>query len=100
MPIADAFREQGIAIPSPGTAVPGPLDPGRLTPGDIGMFTNRHALALGESRALLDGQIQHISTVKGPSFLGWEHPPAPVNAAAPVRTDPPVPTRPANADSP
>ena len=98
MPIADAFREQGITIPTPGTAVPEPLDPSRLTPGDIGMFTNRHALSLGESRALLDGQIQHISTVKGPSFLGWEHPPAPVTAAAPGRTDPPVPTRPATAD--
>ena len=39
------------------------------------MFTDRHALALGQSRALLNGQIQHISTVNGPSFLGWEHPP-------------------------
>jgi hypothetical protein len=100
MPIADAFREQGITIPAPGTAVPGPLDPSQLTPGDIGMFTNRLALALGESKALVDGQIQDTSTVKGPSFLGWEHPPAPVTAAAPARTDPPVPTRPAIADSP
>ena len=57
------------------------------------MFTDRHALALGESRALLNGQIQHISTVNGPGFLGWEHPPAPVNAPAPnasrsARADP------------
>jgi Domain of unknown function (DUF4226) len=95
MPIADAFREQGITIPSPGTAVAEPVDPSRVAPGDIGMFTNRHALALGESRALLNGQIQHISTVNGPSFLGWEHPPAPVTTAAPARTDPPAPTRPA-----
>jgi hypothetical protein len=95
MPIADAFREQGITIPPPGTAVADPVDPSRVAPGDIGMFTNRHALALGESRALLNGQIQHISTVNGPSFLGWEHPPAPVMTAAPARTDPPAPTRPA-----
>jgi hypothetical protein len=94
-PIADAFREQGITIPPPGTAVAEPLDPSRVAPGDIGMFTNRHALGLGQSRALLNGQIQHISTVTGPSFLGWEHPPAPVTAAAPARTDPPAPTRPA-----
>jgi hypothetical protein len=99
-PIPDAFREQGITIPPPGTAVAAPLDPTRLAPGDIGMFTTRHALALGQSKALLDGQIQHISTVNGPSFLGWEHPPEPVPAVAPARTDPPVPTRPATAASP
>jgi hypothetical protein len=98
MPIADAFRQEGINIPPPGTAVADPVDPSRLTPGDIGMLTDRHALALGQSRALLNGQIQHISTVNGPSFLGWEHPPAPVTAAAPDRTDPPAPTRPASAE--
>ncbi|HEY9304609.1 MAG TPA: DUF4226 domain-containing protein, partial [Mycobacterium sp.] len=97
-PIADAFRQQGISIPPPGTAVADPVDPARLTPGDIGMLTDRHALALGESRALLNGQIQHISTVNGPSFLGWEHPPGPVSAPAPDRTDPPAPTRPASAE--
>jgi hypothetical protein len=61
------------------------------------MFTDRHALALGESRALVNGQIQHISTVNGPGFLGWEHPPLPVNAPAPNASDPPAPTRPATA---
>jgi hypothetical protein len=97
-PIADAFRHEGITIPPPGTAVTDPVDPSQLSPGDIGMFTDRHALALGESRALLNGQIQHISTVNGPSFLGWEHPPVPVTTAPPDRTDPPAPTRPATAD--
>ncbi|MGB6208549.1 DUF4226 domain-containing protein [Mycobacterium sp.] len=99
-PIADAFRQEGMTIPPPGTAVTDPVDPSRLTPGDIGMLTDRHALALGQSRALLNGQIQHISTVNGPSFLGWEHPPGPVTAAAPDRTDPPAPTRPASAEKP
>jgi hypothetical protein len=99
-PIADAFRQEGITIPPPGTAVTDPVDPSRLTPGDIGMLTDRHALALGESRALLNGQIQHISTVNGPSFLGWEHPPGPVTAAIPDRTDPPAPTRPASVERP
>ncbi|HZC93550.1 MAG TPA: DUF4226 domain-containing protein [Mycobacterium sp.] len=98
-PIADAFRHEGITIPPPGTAVADPVDPSHLTPGDIGMFTDRHALALGQSRALLNGQIQHISTVNGPSFLGWEHPPVPVTAPAPDRTDPPAPTRPAIAET-
>ena len=89
-----------MTIPPPGTAVTDPVDPSQLTPGDIGMFTDRHALALGESRALVNGQIQHISTVSGPSFLGWEHPPVPVSAPASDKPDPPAPTRPARADRP
>ncbi len=97
-PIAEAFRQEGMTIPPPGTAVSDPVDPAQLTPGDIGMFTDRHALALGESRALVNGQIQHISTVNGPGFLGWEHPPVPVNAPAPNASEPPAPTRPANAE--
>ena len=92
-PIADAFSQQGITIPAPGTAVGNPIDPVQVIPGDIGIFTDRHALALGHDKALLDGQIQHIATVSGPSFLGWEHPPA--GATAPARTDTPTPTRPA-----
>ncbi|BDB39593.1 DUF4226 domain-containing protein [Mycobacterium kiyosense] len=96
-PIPDAFQQQGISIPQPGTAVAHPVDPAQLTPGDIGIFTDRHALALGRSKALLDGQIQQVSTVTGPSFLGWEHPPAPEAHAAgapPPAGDVPTPTRP------
>jgi hypothetical protein len=100
MPIADAFRQQGITIPPPGTAVSDPVDPSHVVPGDIGMFTDRHALALGQSKALLDGQIQHISTVQGPSFLGWEHPPVPVVTTAPAKAEPPAPTRPATVGEP
>jgi Domain of unknown function (DUF4226) len=92
--IADAFHQQGITIPPPGTAVTNPVDPLQVTPGDIGMFTDRHALGLGHGKALLDGQIQHIATVSGPSFLGWEHPPV-AAARAPARTDTPTPTWPA-----
>jgi Domain of unknown function (DUF4226) len=91
VPIAEAFQQQGITIPAPGTAVTSPIDAAVVAPGDIGMFTDRHALALGHDRALLDGQIQPVATVSGPSFLGWEHPPAPVSAG----TDAPTPTRPA-----
>jgi hypothetical protein len=91
-PIADAFREQGMTIPPPGTAVTERIDPPQLSPGDIGMFTDHHALSLGPSEALVNGQIQHTSTVQGPSFLGWEHPPAAATAAGPTQTEPPTPT--------
>lgn len=93
--IADAFQQQGITIPAPGTAVNNPIAPERVIPGDIGIFTDRHALALGRDQALLEGQIQHISSVTGPSFLGWEHPPAVPAAPASGRTEQPTPTRPA-----
>lgn len=94
--IADAFNQQGIAIPPPGTAVTNPVDQAQVIPGDIGIFTDRHALALGHEKALLDGQIQRIATVSGPSFLGWEHPPA-ATAPAPPPAKPhtPTPTGPA-----
>jgi hypothetical protein len=91
-PIADAFHQQGMTIPPPGTAVAGPIDPSRVSGGDIGMFTDRHALALGNSKALLDGQIQYIGNVRGPSFLGWQHPPTAAGATEP--TPPPTPIRP------
>jgi hypothetical protein len=95
-PIADAFHRQGITIPAPGTAVANPIDPLQAAPGDVGIFTDRHALALGHEKALLDGQIQRIATVSGPSFLGWEHPPAATApVTAPAKTDTPTPTRPA-----
>ncbi|OBG28702.1 DUF4226 domain-containing protein [Mycobacterium sp. 852002-51057_SCH5723018] len=95
-PIADAFHRQGITIPTPGTAVANPIEPLQAAPGDVGIFTDRHALALGHEKALLDGQIQRIATVGGPTFLGWEHPPAATApATAPAKTDTPTPTRPA-----
>lgn len=103
-PIGEAFHAQGITIPPPGTAVPHPVDPARLAAGDIGMFTDRQAVALDQRRALLNGQIQPVSGVSGPSFLGWLHPPDAVGTApaAPSATTPngaaaPPPTRPAAA---
>lgn len=99
-PIAEAFQQQGMTIPPPGTAVANPVDALRLAPGDIGIFTDRHALALGPDKALLDGQIQHIATVSGPSFLGWEHPPAAAaSATTPTTPEPPTPTRPATSST-
>ncbi|MEO6794092.1 MAG: DUF4226 domain-containing protein [Mycobacterium sp.] len=94
-PVADAFRRQGIDIPPPGTPVTAPVDQTRLRPGDIGMFTDRHALAVGNDKALLDGQIHLTGNLRGPGFLGWQHPP--VGTEQPISAGEPVPTRPAMA---
>lgn len=95
-PIPDAFAHQGITLPPTGTAVPDPLDPARLAPGDVGMFTDRYALSLGDAKAIVNGQIQQSTSVAGPSFLGWEHPPGPgVTPTVPPPADAPTPTRPA-----
>lgn len=75
-PIAEAFARQGITIPQPGTAVDAPLAAAEVLRGDVGVFADRHALALGNGKALVDNQIQPIDTVTGPGFLGWSHPPA------------------------
>ncbi len=99
-PIPEAFRQQGITLPTPGTAVTDPVDPPQVIPGDIGMFTDRHALALSRGNVLLDGQIQRIATVSGPDFLGWEHPPASTTSVTgPAKPDVPTPTRPANSST-
>ncbi len=76
-PIADAFGHQGITIPEPGAPVGAPLDSGQVVAGDVAVFDDRHALALGNGKALLDGQIQPIETVNRPGFIGWQHPPVP-----------------------
>ncbi|MBB3748744.1 hypothetical protein FHT44_001205 [Mycolicibacterium sp. BK634] len=100
-PIPEAFRQQGITLPAPGTAVPHPIESARLIPGDIGMLTDRHALALGNGKAVFNNQIQPIASVTGPSFLGWEHPPEPGSTTTLPKADQPTPTRPAiTADPP
>ena len=91
-PIPEAFGRQGITIPAPGSPVTEPLAPEVLTPGDIGVFTDRHAVALGNGKGLLDQQIQPLAAVAGPTFLGWQHPPAPEKqmstTSQPVQTAP------------
>ena len=68
-PVGEAFHQHGLTIPPPGTAVPDPVDPAKVGTGDVGMFTDRQALALDRTRALLGGQIQPLTSVSGPSFL-------------------------------
>ena len=89
-PIPEAFAAHGITIPPPGSPVPAPLDPGRLSVGDIGLFADRYAVALGDGQALLDGGIVGIDTVGGPGFLGWLRPPDPEPAGPPAESPPPA----------
>ncbi|NDJ89284.1 DUF4226 domain-containing protein [Mycolicibacter kumamotonensis] len=90
-PVAEAFRRQQIDIPPPGIPVTAPVDPARLRPGDIGVFTDRHAVAVGDGKALLDGQIHLAGNLRGPGFLGWQH----LRIAEPTAAGEPAPTRPA-----
>jgi len=90
-PIAEAFGEQGITVPEPGTPVIGPVDVQQLLPGDIGVLADRHALALGDGTVLLDQRIGPISSVLGPDFLGWQHPPAPQTPPMPAPPEVPAP---------
>ena len=73
--IPDAFSAQGITIPAPGSAIAVPVEPGRLVPGDIGLFADRHALALGSGQILLDNVIQPLGTMADAGFIGWLQPP-------------------------
>jgi hypothetical protein len=42
------------------------------------VFADRYALALGNGKALVDGQIQPVTDLGEPDFLGWQPPPVPV----------------------
>lgn len=90
-PIGDAFHDNGLRVPPPGTPVADPVDPADVDTGAVGMFTDRLALALDRTRALQDGQVGPLADVSGPTFLGWI--PAPTPDSAPAAT--PAPTRPA-----
>lgn len=103
-PVVDAYRAAGITVPPPGTAVPHPVEPFRVVGGDVGMFSDRQALALDRDRAVLDGRIQPVASIGGPSFLGWLHPPSQGATTAASAPDPAAPaaptqTRPAAADA-
>ena len=95
-PIADAFRQQGIAIPPPGSAIAALVAPDQLIAGDIGVLADRHALALGDGKALLDNQIRDVADIAGPGFVGWQHPsdspPVPPAAPAPAPAPGAVPS--------
>lgn len=84
-PVAEAFAQQGITIPPAGSPVTDPIDPAHVAAGDVGILTDRYALALGNGKALLDNMIQPVSDVGARGLLGWLHPVRPAaGTSAPV----------------
>jgi len=88
-PISEAFSAQGITIPAPGSSIADPVEPANLVPGDVGLFTDRLALALGGGKVLLDSQIQPVTTMPVLGFIGWQHPPEAVVSTSPDTPQPP-----------
>lgn len=80
------YAKAGLAVSPP--AGDGAVLAGELVLGDIGHFTDRHILALGEEEFYVDGAIVDIGDIdtSTPDFLGWSHPMipgVPVNVADP-----------------
>lgn len=84
----EAFRKYDIAIPPPTSPPAAPLDPSQLKFGSYATYTNGDiVVALDKQRAIIDGQVQPISSAASkPGFIAWQNPPAPTGApaAAPI----------------
>ena len=75
--VADAWHQAGVTVPPPGTPVTAPIPPTQLKAGDVGVWKDHLVMALGNSKVLVSGQVQPLSSVgSGPDFLGWMDPSA------------------------
>lgn len=74
-PVAEAYLQNGMVITPAGTAVEEPVDTADVITGDVGVFSDHHVIALGDSKALVNTSVEPVDDVVGPGFLGWEHPP-------------------------
>ena len=80
--IREAFSAQGIILPPTGTEPMVLVEPARLVPGDVGLFSDRYALALGDGQMLLDNVIQPVGDIADAGFIGWQPPPNPNDQTA------------------
>ena len=72
-----SYRKNGIELPPPGTPITHPVDPSRLTCGDLAMFKDHYVPALSSVKAYLNGQVVPLGSVaSSPDFLGWIDPTA------------------------
>lgn len=98
-PAAEAYRQNNIILPPPGTAPTTVVDPHDLNVGDPGSYTDgRISVYVGQQKAYVDGHIQPISSAGGTGFLGWQH--LPQQAAAPATPTPAAQGQPAPAANP
>ena len=98
-PLEEAYREQNIQLPPPGTPVTDPVDPSRLSAGMLGMFKDHFVVALSSVKALQDGEVVPLSSISSsPDFLAWLDPSA-TGGAVPTAAAP-VPQVPASTPTP
>jgi Domain of unknown function (DUF4226) len=88
--VSDAYQQSGITVPPAGTPVTDPVPPTQLKAGDVGVWKDHLAMALGNAKVLVSGQVQPLSSVgSGPDFLGWMDPTAGAKGSPPApHTDP------------
>ena len=79
-----AYRQNNIQLPPPGTPVTNPVDPSRLTCGDLAMFKDHYVPVLSSVKAFVNGQVVPLESVSSsPDFLGWFDPSAAATSTAP-----------------
>ena len=90
-----AYRQNGIQLPPPGTPVTSPVDPSRLTCGDVAMFKDHYVPVLSSVKAFMNGQVVPLGSVSSsPDFLGFIDPTAAASAGAVPAAAPPAPPAP------
>ncbi len=98
-----AYRQNGMTLPPVGTPVTNPVDPTRLTCGDVAMFKDHYEPVLSSVKGYLNGQVVPLGQViSSPDFLGFIDPTALAAATGPAATAPPagVPAQPAPVATP
>ena len=72
-----SYRKNGMQLPPPGTPITHPVDPNRLTCGDLAMFKDHYEPVLSSVKAYLNGQVVPLGSVSSsPDFLaGLTQPP-------------------------
>lgn len=95
-----AYRQNNIQLPPPGTPVTNPVDPSRLTCGDLAMFKDHYVPVLSSVKAFVNGQVVPLESVSSsPDFMGWIDPTAAAANAVP-HSGPPAAAQPAPAIPP
>ncbi|WAJ48021.1 DUF4226 domain-containing protein (plasmid) [Mycobacterium sp. Aquia_216] len=87
-----AYRQNNIQLPPPGTPVTNPMDPSRLTCGDLAMFKDHYVPVLSSVKAYVNGQVVPLESVSSsPDFLGWIDPTAAATSTGPHSGPPAAP---------